>query len=53
MVPSATVSVSAETPKRFAARSSRIPRTSALASRSAVPPYSIDWLPDVTPSFGL
>src|SRR5882757_6948696 len=53
MTPSATASRSAGTPRRLLARSIRIARTSAPASRSAVPLYSIDWLPDVTPSFGV
>ena len=53
MIPSATVSVSAATPSVSRPRSSRIPRTSAQASRSAVPLFSIDWLPAVMPSLGV
>src|SRR5215831_7188219 len=53
MTPLATVSAAASAPRRFAASSSRMARTCAPASRSAVPLFSIDWLPAVTPSFGV
>src|SRR3954471_2083725 len=53
MTPSATLSESALIASFGAASSISIARTSAAASRSAVPEFSIDWLPEVTPSFGV
>src|SRR4051812_18010514 len=52
-MPSPTERTSAPTPNFLAARSSRIERTSAPAMRSAVPLWSIDWLPAVWPSLGV
>ena len=52
MTPSVTVSEFAGTASFAAARSTSMPRTSAQARRSAVPLFSIDWLPAVCPSSG-
>src|SRR5262249_32248741 len=40
-------------PSGVAASPTRIARPSARASRSAMPLFSIDWLPAVSPSFGI
>src|SRR6516162_9217274 len=53
MTPSLTLSASADRPRRSAAWSTRRARASAQASRIAVPPYSIDWLPEVWPWSGV
>src|SRR6185503_4175763 len=53
MVPSSTVRRDDSVPSRRAARPSSSERTSAQATRSALPPSEIDWLPEVTPSSGL
>ena len=53
MMPSLTLSVSAGRAKRLAPWSTSSARASAQASRIAVPPFSIDRLPDVWPSSGV
>ena len=52
-MPSATDRSAAGKPSFAAAAASSSSRASAAANRSAVPPCSIDRLPDVTPSFGV
>ncbi len=53
ITPSATLSESALIPSRADASSTRMPRTSAAAMRSAVPEFSTDCEPAVMPSFGV
>ena len=53
IVPSATLSVAASTPSFFAGEIEQDRAHLGAGERSASPPFSIDWLPAVMPSFGV